>query len=698
MAYIKKNWKSNDTITANALNNIENGVSSIDTEKQDKIDNALATTDKTVVGAINEINNKVGSGQGADLSNYYDKATIDTKLSEKQSVEDNNLQTTSKNIVGAINEVNNKIGTSQGGSIVIDDTSPGEDKVFSSNKVQTELDKKVNSSTYNSKVEELQPKTDPLLTTDSKDIVQAINSTYELAKQASGGSSSVDVIKTTINDAAIVGEQQLASFQTSTGGYWSGDNVSANKTDFGSGYAVFRINKPTNQSTSGLLFKVNISFSGAEKTSQQRDRTASASANISIGAYAGQEGVKRYISLNSITSSRGSTIFDYSNGSAEYYLTIPELNEDIPVYLNIYGSQYLKRVSCTISFQALENIDYNFFIKNKDLSSVYFFNAGKNRNNLNISNNIMPIIYPESVYENISYGNNILLIAGSKGTDYRSSQNVSIGSNIFGKLEKGQLNIGIGNYLFNEAMELNYCTISGAYLNEDKSSSYPNYRYIKKLQYAINLGYGNKFTDQSTNEIIIGNSANGNGDNTLTLGNSSLTGIYSQVSAITQSCDPRLKENIEDVDVAQVIDALMQIKVIRASYRNLEEFKGSNENDKHKLMWDANNMSNIPLFAKDVKAQDMIITPLNENGEYLKTRTVTVVEQQPISTLNEDGEEHIQLVDVEVEKEIPETETIEECKGFTPNQIMQSLVIGFQEQQKMILQLQEKIKKLESKS
>ncbi len=238
----------------------------------------------------------------------------------------------------------------------------------------------------------------------------------------------------------------------------------------------------------------------------------------------------------------------------------------------------------------------------------------------------------------------------------------------------------------------------------------------------------------------IGYNANGKGDNTFVLGDTSITGLYCQATQITQSCDPRLKENIEDVDVAQVIDALMQIKVIRASYRNLQEFKGSNEqitqscdprlkeniedvdvaqvidalmqikvirasyrnlqefkgsneNDKHKLMWDANNMSNIPLFAKDVKSQDMIVTPLNENGEYLKTRTIAVTEQEETNILDKNGVAI--LKDVEVEKEVPETETIEECKEFTPNQIMQALVIGFQQQQRMILQLQEKIKKLE---
>lgn len=111
MAYIQKEWKSKEKITANALNNIENGISSVDTEKQDKTDNALLTTDKTVVGAINEINNKIGTGQTTDLSNYYDKATIDTKLSEKQPIEDSDLQTTSKNITAAINEIKSMVDT-----------------------------------------------------------------------------------------------------------------------------------------------------------------------------------------------------------------------------------------------------------------------------------------------------------------------------------------------------------------------------------------------------------------------------------------------------------------------------------------------------------------------------------------------------------------------------------------------------------
>lgn len=59
--------------------------------KQDATDNNLDTTDKTVVGAINEVNTAVQS--------------VVTSLADKQDKTDNNLTTTDKTVVGAINEL-----------------------------------------------------------------------------------------------------------------------------------------------------------------------------------------------------------------------------------------------------------------------------------------------------------------------------------------------------------------------------------------------------------------------------------------------------------------------------------------------------------------------------------------------------------------------------------------------------------------
>ena len=318
-----------------------------------------------------------------------------------------------------------------------------------------------------------------------------------------------------------------------------------------------------------------------------------------------------------------------------------------------------------------------------------------------------------------------VFINGTAGTSVITGYNVAIGNGsrvndrygvVIGNAAKTKDGVSIGYYAESDNRSVaignySYAVGDGNYYNDDnvaighhagrymnKEVSYDNYYSGRPKTQCVYIGSKTK-TDALggggavTNENVIGYNAYGRGDNTFTLGNSYITGLYCQVGQITQSCDPRLKENFQEVDTKTVIDALMQIKIIRASYRNLEEFKGSNENDKNKLMWDAENISTIPLFAKDVTAKDMIVTPLHENGEPL-TYTKTIIEQQPIQTLD-DGE--VRYIDIEVEKEITQTELIENCKEFAPNQILQALVVGFQEQQKEIELLKSKIEVLENK-
>lgn len=81
-------------------------------KKQNINDTDLQTDAKTVVGAINEIKNK-----NVDLKDYYKKEEIDTKLDDdfgyierkKQDINDTDLETIDKTVVGAINELNAKI-------------------------------------------------------------------------------------------------------------------------------------------------------------------------------------------------------------------------------------------------------------------------------------------------------------------------------------------------------------------------------------------------------------------------------------------------------------------------------------------------------------------------------------------------------------------------------------------------------------
>lgn len=88
-------WKAGDVVdfTYDGTNWIMGGtqgqIEQIKSDKQDKTDNSLTTTSKTVVGAINEVNSGLGN---------------------KQDKSDNTLTTTSKTIVGAINEINSETG------------------------------------------------------------------------------------------------------------------------------------------------------------------------------------------------------------------------------------------------------------------------------------------------------------------------------------------------------------------------------------------------------------------------------------------------------------------------------------------------------------------------------------------------------------------------------------------------------------
>lgn len=615
---------SNSTLTKQEFNNQKDNF-------QLKNDNTLATNNKTVVGAINELKQSIGTGQGSDLSNYYNKT------------ETNNL-----------------------------------------------LNEKVNKTDYDIQVDALQPKNAPTLETTSKDIVLAINEVNALAKKGGSGDNPITITKT---EGINVIDEELATYYTSTGD-WSGGGQSASKNKLSSQVlttvaAVFSINTSKLKSkNSGLIINTKMTNLSAPKPNDSR----SVSASLTIGGYQGQQTITKHIGLGSCS---GNLNVDYSNNDKFYYVSLPELEMDsyVYVYLNVSCFRSVG-AKVTVSCKAVENFDYNFLISNSNCSSSYFFKAGGGNGDLFIKNSITPIKFPDKVNSCIGIGNNILESVGTKDESTYCSSIVGVGNYILQELEKGSSDCIYGNYLLQQAKDINYGTVIGSNISEDKTSAYPNYKYIKKLDYPLSIGYGNKLTDESSNEITIGNNVLGNGSNTITLGDGQITGIYCQANTITQSCDPRLKDNIEKVNVKEVIDALMKINVIRASYRNLEEFKGSNENDKHKLMWDAENMSNIPLFAKDVKTNDRIVTPLDDNGNYIK-ETIKIIEKQPIQKLEEDN--LTEYVDVEVEKEIPRKEVIEDCKEFTPNQVLQALVVGFQEQQRDILSKNEKIINLESK-
>jgi hypothetical protein len=109
------------------------------------------------------------------------------------------------------------------------------------------------------------------------------------------------------------------------------------------------------------------------------------------------------------------------------------------------------------------------------------------------------------------------------GTDI-GSYNSAYGSVSMGKITTGNYNSALGYYsLFNNTTG-SYNTCIGANCGEyisggSTANTAPNY--------AVFIGYNTEASAATdTNEIVIGANAVGNGSNTLTLGNSSITGLY----------------------------------------------------------------------------------------------------------------------------------------------------------------------------
>jgi len=113
----------------------------------------------------------------------------------------------------------------------------------------------------------------------------------------------------------------------------------------------------------------------------------------------------------------------------------------------------------------------------------------------------------------------------------------------------------------------------------------------------------------TSNETAIGYAAKGMGNNTVTLGNTSVTKIYAQVAAITALSDRRIKEDIEPADTDLCLDAVKNLPVTRFKYK---DFTGTHV-DNHVTGWLADDVEKI--FPKAVSQTDQFFPVLSEDGE-----------------------------------------------------------------------------------
>lgn len=159
---------------------------------------------------------------------------------------------------------------------------------------------------------------------------------------------------------------------------------------------------------------------------------------------------------------------------------------------------------------------------------------------------------------------------------------------------------------------------------------------------SVYIGYNakpkqNTSNTSTSNEIVIGASASGNGSNTITLGNSSITHLYCKATAITAPSDVRLKEEIEPADIFTCLNAVLSLPVSRYKYK---DFVGEYY-DKHVTGFLADDVEKV--FPKSVNETDRYF-PVIENG-------------QQIFIINEYGEKIEKTFLIEKVKHI----TMQEC-------------------------------------
>jgi len=135
--------------------------------------------------------------------------------------------------------------------------------------------------------------------------------------------------------------------------------------------------------------------------------------------------------------------------------------------------------------------------------------------------------------------------------------------------------------------------------------------------------------DNQTNQIVIGNGAQGNGSNTIQLGNNQINAIYCQQTSITYGSDIRLKEDVQPANLDMCVEAVKNLPVNRYKYK---DFTGAH-NDKHVTGFLADDVEKV--FPKAVSKLDRYFPVLDENGKVEKeifledVKHITMTEATP---------------------------------------------------------------------
>ena len=154
-------------------------------------------------------------------------------------------------------------------------------------------------------------------------------------------------------------------------------------------------------------------------------------------------------------------------------------------------------------------------------------------------------------YQSVALGNNALKVS----TD--SVNNTAIGHSVLKAATSGDGNTGLGTFALIAATTGEMNTACGSNAGSTITTGGHN----------VCLGYNADVAAASdTNSIVIGCNVQGQGDNTIMLGDSNITDLYCYDTSITSPSDRTLKENIENTDLG--LDFIVQLQPVRYNYIN----------------------------------------------------------------------------------------------------------------------------------
>jgi len=283
----------------------------------------------------------------------------------------------------------------------------------------------------------------------------------------------------------------------------------------------------------------------------------------------------------------------------------------------------------------------------------------------------------QALYTSTTPSGNTAIGYSALYNDTTGDSNNAIGNSALYWNTTGSSNTAMGYGSLNGNSYGNYNTaignMSGAVLsNGSTSNSYSTYSTF--------IGSNTKTgaTQGLTNMIVIGYNAEASASNQITLGNTAITSLRCNVTAISALSDTRMKEDIKAADLQMCLDAVLNLPVHRYKYK---DFTGTHL-DQHVTGWLANDVELV--FPKAVQSADEYFTELDDKGNPVME---TIIEE----VFDEEGNI------TEKERIIEKKFLMKDVKNITMSEVSPTLWGAVQRLYQLIEDQQEEIRILKEK-